>query len=197
MTGLRRGELCGLLWSNVDFRNRTILVERSLVRVHKDRSGSFKNLEWVGSTAFALALPKSKKGRRTIVMPPELENLLRQLRAISSEASPYVFQNGAGGPLELDEIVDELHAAQDRAGVKRFGLHGVRHFFASALHQAGASLAQARDQLGHSTIDMTDHYTHVLDSGREYAEIVGRDFSSVITVLAEQTEEGAMQQVKH
>jgi site-specific recombinase XerD len=130
-------------------------------------------------------------------MPPELENLLRQLRAISSEASPYVFQNGACGPLELDEIVDELHAAQDRAGVKRFGLHGVRHFFASALHQAGASLAQARDQLGHSTIDMTDHYTHVLDSGREYAEIVGRDFSSVITLLAEQTEEGAMQQVKH
>jgi hypothetical protein len=38
-----------------------------------------------------------------------------------------------------------LHQAQDRAKVKRFGLRGVRHFFASALHQAGASLAQAKE----------------------------------------------------
>ena len=132
--------------------------------------------------AFVLAPPKSKKGRRTIAMVEPLEKLLRQLRSISDEANPFVFQ-GAHGPLDMDDIAPVLRAAQDRAKVKRFGLHGVRHFFASALHQAGASLAQSRDVMGHATIDMTDRYTHVLESGREHVESVGRDFSSVIGLL--------------
>jgi hypothetical protein len=50
-------------------------------------------------------------------------------------------------------------------------------------------LAQARDQLGHSTIDMTAHYTHALESGREHVESVGRDFSVVSKVLAERAAE--------
>ena len=95
------------------------------------------------------------------------------------------------GPRDLDEISDVLHAAQDRAKVKRFGLHCVRHFFASALHEAGASLAQARDHLGHATIDMTDRCTHVPDSGRKHVESIGRDFSSVGNLLSDETEDRA------
>ncbi len=95
----------------------------------------------------------------------------------------------AGGPLDLDGIADVLHAAQDRAKVKRFGLHGVRHFFASAFHEAGASLAQGQAQLGHASMDMTAHYTHALESGREFAQTVGRDFSYVSKMLSERTEE--------
>jgi integrase len=121
-------------------------------------------------------------------MVPQLAELLKQLRAISDEKNPFVFQ-GAHGPIDLDEISDVLHAAQDRANVKPFGLHGVRHFFASALHEAGASLAQARDVLGHSTIDMTAHYTHALESGREHVESVGRAFSFVSKMLAERATE--------
>jgi len=182
MTGCRRGELCGLLWSEIDWRTRTIRIERSLVRVHQSRAGSFKNLEWVCSMAFALAPPKSKKGRRSISMPKELETLLQHLRAMSDEKNPFVFQ-GTAGPIDMDEIADPLHEAQDRAGVKRFGLHGTRHFFASALHDAGASLAQARDALGHSSINMTGHYTHALEKGREHVESVGREFSGVSNLL--------------
>jgi integrase len=184
LTGCRRGELCGLLWREVDWPARTIHIERSLVRIHQSKAGSHKNLEWICSAAFACAAPKSKKGRREIAMPPQLEKLLRQLRAISNEKNPFVFQ-GAHGPLDMDQIADLLHAAQDRAKVKRFGLHGVRHFFASAMHEAGATLAQAKEHLGHATIDMTAKYTHVLESGREHVEAVGRDFSSVAGLLAQ------------
>ena len=117
-------------------------------------------------------------------MPPQLEQLLKQLWAISDEKNPFVFQS-KHGPLDLDEISDVLHQAQDCARVKRFGLHGVRHFFASALHQAAASLAQGQEALGHATIDMTAKYTHVLESGREHVESVDRDFSCVVGLLAE------------
>jgi hypothetical protein len=55
----------------------------------------------------------------------------------------------------------------------------------SALHEAGASLAQAKEHFGHSTIDMTAHSTHALESGREDVESVGRDFSSVVGLLAQ------------
>ena len=115
-------------------------------------------------------------------MPPQLVKLLKRLRAISQEANLFVFQDGAG-PLDLDAISDVLHAAQDRARVRRFGLHGVRHFFASALHDKGASLAQGEAQLGHATMDMTAHYTHALEDGREHVESVGRDFSGVSNLL--------------
>ena len=108
-------------------------------------------------------------------MPPELVKLLQQLRAISDEKNPFVFQEGAG-PLDLDGIGSVLHAAPKRAGVKPFGLYGTRHYFVSALHEAGASLAQARDALGHATINMTGHYTHSLDSGRAHVEKVAGTF---------------------
>lgn len=178
LTGCRRGELCGLLWREIDWLDHEIHIHRSLVRIHQSKAGTHKNLEWICSAAFALAPPKSKKGRRTIAMPPQLEQLLQQLRAISDENNPFVLQ-GAHGPLDMDDIADVLHAAQDRAGVKRFGLHGTRHFHASALHAAGATLAEARDHLGHATLGMTNRYTHVLELPREKVESVAREFSSI------------------
>jgi integrase len=182
LMGCRRGELCGLLWSEIDWPARSIHIERSLVRMQQSKAGSHKNLEWICSAAFACAAPKSKKGRRTIAMPPQLETLLRQLRAISDEKNPFVFQSKRG-PLDLDKISDVFHQAQARAKVKPFGLHGARHYFASALHKAGATLIEARDHLGHATIDMTAHYTHALEPGREHVESVGREFSSAIALI--------------
>lgn len=186
LTGCRRGELCGLLWKEIDWPARTIHIERSLVRIHQTKAGSHKGLEWICSAAFACAAPKSKKGRREIAMAPQLEQLLKQLREISDEKNPFVFQ-GPHGPLDMDDISGVLRAAQDRAGVKRFGLHGCRHYVASSMHEKGATLAQAQAHLGHANLAMTAHYTHVLESGREYVDSVGRDFSIVSKMLAGRT----------
>jgi len=196
MLGLRRGELCGLQWSDVDFRKRTITVERALVRIHQDRAGSFLHLQWVGTKAFALTAPKSKKSRRVIGMPEQLKEILRGLResTCTDESNPYVFQNGSGGPLDMDEIADVLTAAQDRAGVKqRFTLHGVRHFFASAKHKAGATLVEVCGLLGHASVTTTARYLRVLYSGSDHTATAGLDIPSVSTMLAKRAEERPVQ----
>ena len=79
----------------------------------------------------------------------------------------------------------------------RFGLHGVRHLFESEYLDAGASLVQARDQMGHATIDMTNRYAHVVNDGREHVETVGRAFSCVSNLLSERTGERAAGRSEH
>ena len=186
LTGMRRGELCALRWTNIHFHKRMIEVDRSLVRLHEDRAGKFTNVERIaGSKAFVLARPKSEKSKREVVMSPPLVKLLKELRAISDASNLFVFPDAAGGPLDFDAIAPILHAAQARAKVKRFGLHGCRHFFASAMHDKGATMAQMQAQLGHADMQTTAKYTHVLELDRKHVEKVGRGFSSVIGLLAE------------
>jgi integrase len=133
--------------------------------------------------------PKSKTSRRIVNMPGQLADLLKQLQALRRTDSPFIFvQNDDGGPLDPDLIYDTLHDAQDRAGVKRFGFHGLRHLYASRLQEAGASPAHTRDRMGHSSITMTDNYTHDLADGRAFSDAVARDFPFTIRpLLAERT----------
>jgi integrase len=189
MTGLRKGELLGLFWDDIDWRRGTIRVERSLTRANRERSKSFRNIEWVNSTTLAVVPPKSKTSRRTVNMPAQLEDLLKQLRALTRNDSRFVFQQDeTGAPLDPDLIYDPLHEAQARAGVKPFGFHGVRHLYASTLQEAGASPAHTRDRMGHSSITMTDRYTHDVADGRAYADAVARVFPfGVSKLLAERT----------
>jgi integrase len=189
LTGLRRGEVLGLWWSDIDWHKGTIRVERSLTRANKDKCSSFRNIEWHYSTTLAVVPPKSKTSRRTVNMPAQLEELLKQLRAITRNDSKFVFQqNAEGAPMDPDLIYDVLQDAQARAGVKRFGFHGLRHLYASRLQEAGASPAHTRDRLGHSTIEMTNRYTHDVTDGRVFSDAVARVFPFVVSnLLAERT----------
>lgn len=184
LTGCRRGELCGLLWKEVDFQRHVLRIERSLVRIQQRKAGAHKNLEWICSASFACAPPKTKKGRRKIYMAEELERVLQGLWANRlDEKNPFVFQ-GLHGPLDLDNIQSVLDRAADRAKVRRFGLHGVRHLFASVFHESGATLAQARDTLGHTTTKMSSLYTHMLALPREKMAAVARDLLAPLPVEA-------------
>jgi integrase len=177
MTGLRRGEVLGLWWSDVDFRKGTIRVERSLTQANKDKCGSFKNIKWHYSTTLAVVPPKSKTSKRTVNMPGQLADLLQQLRAFIHNESPFVFQqNAEGGPMHPEKLDDVLHDAQDRAGVKRFGFHGLRHLYASRLREAGASPAHTFNRMGHASITMTNRYTHDAADGRAFSYAVARIF---------------------
>lgn len=176
MTGLRRGEALALWWSDLDFQRGLIRVERSLTHANKDDAIPYRNIEWHFSTTLAVVPPKSKTSRRTVAMPLALGAMLQRLRAGCRNASPFVFQDEAGAPLDPQPIYKVLHAAQDRAGVKRFNPHGLRHRFISELQGAGASPAHARDRAGHASIQVTDRYSHDLADAHVYADAVARAF---------------------
>ena len=192
ITGARRGELLGLRWTDLDLEKSVIHVRRTLQRVKKEPldTGAFRDAQRVGETGLALLPPKSKKSVRKIEIPPKLALRLTSLRYQQGESEcPFVFQSELGGPLDPDALYDVLHAAQDAAEVRRFGLHGLRHLYSSLLHETGASVKFARERLGHADAQTTlNIYTHnlVTDEAKDFARKVESafPFASVSLTLA-------------
>jgi integrase len=132
VTGFRRAELLGLSWDDVDWLNGSLRVRRTLQRIPKKllAAGEFRKVERIGETGLALVTPKSKRARRRVEMPEKIAGLLASLRdREKGSGSPFVFQNEIGAPLDPDGVYDVLHAAQDKAKTRRFGLHGLRHLY--------------------------------------------------------------------
>ena len=186
MTGARRAELLGLYWDDINRAHNAIHISRSLQRVAKRHIDSFRTVKRIDGSGLVLTSLKSKKARRWVELPASLAKILRIVRQTQTGVSPFVFQDELARPLDPDRIYDVLHAAQDRAGVERFGLHGLRHLYSSLLHEAGAPVKHAQDRLGHASAQTTlDTYTHSMgDEGRDYANAVEAAFPFVSNLLA-------------
>jgi integrase len=162
-TGLREGELAGLRWGDIQFgesqddADRYLLVQRNY-----DRRWSQKMLT-----------PKSKKSRR-VDMSRELRRVLLELRderlvkafaeGKSDIAEELVFPSEAGTPIEMNNFSERVFKPLlTQAGLRRVRFHDLRHTYGSLLIQAGASLPYVRDQMGHSSIQITvDIYGHLI-----------------------------------
>jgi len=160
--GLRRGELVALRWGDIQFglseedSNRYILVQRNYVY------GQFTT-------------PKSKKPRR-VDLSRQLRTTLLALRderlmnafvdGKNSVAEELAFPAPDGGVLDPDHLYARYFLPiLERAGLRRIRFHDLRHTFGYLLIQAGASLPYVRDQMGHSSIQVTaDVYGHLLPS---------------------------------
>jgi len=159
-TGIRLGEALALQWGDIQFG--------------QDESDSNRCL-WIrrNYTAGRFVTPKSGKSRR-VDMSRRLREVLLELReqrlldAMLKGDSPIledlVFRSSSGGaldPANLNKRV--LLPAIQHAGLRRFGIHSLRHTVASLLIAGGASLAYVKEQLGHSTIAVTvDLYGHLV-----------------------------------
>src|SRR5215469_5767001 len=158
--GLRKGELLALQWGDIQFGesvedpNRYILVQRNWSH------GRFTT-------------PKSKKSRR-VDLSKSLRAVLMELRDArllaammtdkTSVADELVFPSHAGTVIKPDNIVPRyMEPALEKAGLRRFRFHDLRHTFGSLLIQDGASLAYVKEQMGHSSIQVTaDVYGHLI-----------------------------------
>jgi len=160
--GLRAGELVAVHWGDFQFGrdaqdpNRYLLVQRNYDR----HSGRF-------------VTPKSKKPRR-VDLSGQLRQVLLELRdqrqvesvakGHESIADDLVFPSETGTVLLIDNVSRRhLHPLVKRAGVRRIRFHDLRHTFGSLLIRAGAPLTYVRDQMGHSSIQITvDTYGHMI-----------------------------------
>jgi integrase len=158
--GLRRGELVSLRWGDLEFGsdgsdpNRFILVQHNYVRRQHTTT-------------------KSKKVRR-VDMSRELRSELLKLRAEQLEKSgrsdpadlrnELVFPSTDGGILDPDNLYHRFFRPTLMAsGLRKFRLHDLRHSFGSLLLQSGASVVYVKEQMGHSSIQVTvDTYGHLV-----------------------------------
>lgn len=156
-TGMRRGELIGLKWSDIDWNKGQIYVGRSVY------DGKFVE-------------PKSESSRRAINMAPILIDTLKKHRETQKNANKVielagylesldlVFPNGEGKPQNPQNLLArQFYPALKKAGLKKIPFHSLRHTFASLLIHQGESIKYIQHQLGHASVQITlDRYGHLL-----------------------------------
>ena len=160
-TGLRRGELCGLMWSDFDEKKGTLSIRRTL---HAKEGGGY----YVGDT-------KTGTGRRTIKLPPSTVQLLseRKKRSISQ----WLFPNPIHpeDPIMPNSGYERMKKLMADAGLPNIRFHDLRHTFATHALTSGVDAKTLSGILGHTKTSFTlDTYTHVTgDMHQRASKIVG------------------------
>ncbi|MFF5427039.1 MULTISPECIES: tyrosine-type recombinase/integrase [unclassified Streptomyces] len=161
--GLRRGEIVGLRWNDIDLENRVLLVRQQVQR----RRGVLYNDETKGRRSRAIPLP-------AMCLAPLRWHRIRQkatYEATGTEwtATGYVFATRTGRPVEPRNVHRSFVRVSEAAGLRLIRLHDARHGCATLLTAAGVAPRVVMEILGHSQISLTmDVYTHVVqDTQRE------------------------------
>lgn len=157
-TGLRTGELVGLKWKDIDFEEKTLKIERSME--YRYTTGAWR----VGE-------PKSKSGYRTIPLTDEAIRILKSQKAknqnikyIPDEWAEQVFLCRKGEPVKNSTYDTALFKICDKANIKRFSMHVLRHTFATRCIEGGMLPKTLQKILGHSNIGITMNlYVHITE----------------------------------
>ena len=160
-TGLRRGELCGLKWSDFDEVAGKLKVCRT---IHARKGGGVE----AGST-------KTYAGTRTILLPSSTAQLLRERK--QSALTEWIFPNPLcpEKPVSPGSAYRRLKGLLEEAGLPDLRFHDLRHTFATHALASGVDAKTLSGILGHTKASFTlDTYTHLTgDMHRNAAEIVG------------------------
>jgi integrase len=153
MSGARRGEILGLKWDTVDWKNNQIRIKRT-----------FNSGKWYQ--------PKTKASNRSIDLGPSMMKELRKWKlACPSIELNLMFPNEKGEPIEPTRLTREyFYPALKAAGVKQIRFHDLRHTYASILIKQGENLKYIQSQLGHANPSVTlNTYSHLLESVNQEA----------------------------
>jgi len=164
-TGMRRGELLGLRWADVDLEHARVAVRQQLI--HSGPEPAF-------------GPPKTRAGRRSIALDQRTVAILEAHHQVQASGRIFwgqayakhdlVFARPDGRPHDPDSIAHQFGAAGSRARVKRIRFHDLRHTCASLALQAGIHPKVVQGMLGHSSITITlDRYSHLVPSMQEDA----------------------------
>jgi len=164
-TGLRRGELLGLRWKDVDLKAGTVTVNQGLVRTKQ---------------GLVFQEPKTPLANRTINIPPEIVNELkfhrrRQMTEIENageawENNGLVFCNELGHPLCPRGFTRNFERVLKRAGIENVNFHGLRHTYAVMSLQEGVDIKTTQENMGHHKAAFTlDVYSGVTSKMKKEA----------------------------
>lgn len=156
--GLRRGEILGMMWKDIDLDRGTVSIQRSLSRGHDNQ--------------MVLSEPKSAAGRRSIQLTQTSIAALRRHRVQQNterlamgntwQDLGFVFTNETGGPMRIKTLMTRYEQTIVAAGVKRIRFHDMRHTCATLMLSENVHPKIAQDRLGHSSVAMTlDRYSHI------------------------------------
>lgn len=162
-TGLRQGEALALKWSDIDFENKKITVNKTAARIKEKQ---------------ILQTPKTKNSKRVISIDPATLSILRswkkdQIKIYFKNGKHFegdenfIFTNQRGEWVHIHNFIRYFKRFVTDHKLKPITPHGLRHTHASLLFSAGVEPKNISDRLGHSTVQITlDLYTHITEEQR-------------------------------
>ena len=175
-TGMRQGEILGLKWNDLSWKRKTLQVQRQLKR--KKGGG------------FTFSSPKTKSGKRTLVLGSKTielltlhQEILKQEQIIAGDQwseNNLIFPNTIGNPTQPDKLSKRFKRLTKLAGLPEIRFHDLRHTAATLMLNQGVPVLVVSRRLGHAKPSTTlDVYGHLIASMQtEVAELM-----DTITIL--------------
>ncbi len=168
-TGLRRGEVCALRWSDINLENCVLTVNQSLERT-KEGGLRFKE-------------PKTKRGHRNITLPKTIVQSLRKHRleqdqerlklGLGRDNKSLVFANPDGSAIDPRNVTCRFKEIVKGLDITKISFHGLRHTHISHMLMDGVHVKVVSERAGHSAISVTyDKYCHVIPNMQQDAAVL-------------------------
>lgn len=166
-TGLRLGEVLGLKWSDIDFKEHTLSVQRSVRRVVEIQRDGSRN------RVLKEVPPKTENSFRTVPIPDSILSKLKSYKREQNELilaigedyqnNNYVFCNNDGTIMDPKKPNRRLSSVLKSNDIELITFHGLRHTYCTRLFEAGVPPKTVQSLVGHSDIETTMNiYTHVM-----------------------------------
>jgi integrase len=154
-TGMRKGELLGLQWEDVDLDRGKLRIKHTLI----DIQGKMH-----------IGQPKSDKAKRTITLSSSVREALKEHQLRMERIDGMVFSSNTGAFLSQRNLTRHFHTSLSNLGMNKLPFHSLRHTAATLLLQANVHPRLVQEMLGHSSIVLTlDTYSHVIPDHHEEA----------------------------
>jgi integrase len=196
MLGLRRGEVLGLRWADINLDKGVLTVRRALQRIRRDqldaghivvaemrktrRGAGATPAPAAPATVLVLKEPKTDRSRRTLALPSSLVTALlahREAQAGEREAAgtrwreyDLVFTTPVGTAIDPDNLTKHWKAQLHAAGLRDQRFHDLRHAAATLMIRDGLPITEVAAILGHAQTSTTlNVYAHVLPGANQRA----------------------------
>ena len=180
--GMRRCEILGLRWDAIDFKNKTISIQRKIVSDY-DENGEMK--------IFVETRLKTNSTRRTLPLIPHIEEMLLEKKKMEAkfkkacgksynkEFDGFICRDNYGNMISPGYVTQHFHYVITRNGLKHLRFHDLRHSCASLLLTHDVPMKAIQEWLGHSTFSITANlYSHLecnakVSSAETIARVLG------------------------
>ena len=156
-TGLRRGEILGLKWRDLNLQTGELRITRQVVKARN---------------SIEISTPKTKSSVRTILLPPDMVALLAELKKQTKGEWMFPSPVKEGEPRNPTAVYHRLQLILERSHCKKIRFHDLRHTFATMALENGMDIKTLSATIGHISAETTlNIYSHITDTMRQQAAV--------------------------